>query len=232
MNCIITGTSRGIGHALVNKFLANCKENDKIFALSRNIESFIVESNDSNVLVPIKCDITNHLDIEKAINTIQSQCKSIDYLINNAGLILNKPFTEINSIDIDDVFSTNFKSPFFIIQKLLPLLELSKMAHVVNISSMGGFQGAPKFNGLSAYSSSKAALTCLTECLAEEFKLSTVRFNALCIGAVNTEMLSKAFPDYKAPISAIEMADFIHNFTCNNHKFMNGKVIPVALSTP
>ena len=108
----------------------------------------------------------------------------------------------------------------------------SNTAHIVNISSMGGFQGADKFAGLSAYSSSKAALNCLTECLAVEFKQTPIKINALCLGAVETEMLSMAFPNFKAPVSSEEMAQFIHHFTLENHRFMNGKVIPVALSTP
>ena len=66
---------------------------------------------------------------------------------------------------------------------------------------MGGVQGSVKFPGLSAYSSSKGALTILTECLAEEFKDTPHRFNVLALGAVQTEMLSKAFPDYQAPLS-------------------------------
>jgi NAD(P)-dependent dehydrogenase (short-subunit alcohol dehydrogenase family) len=68
--------------------------------------------------------------------------------------------------------------------------------------------------------------------LAEEFKSSTIKVNALCIGAVDTEMLSNAFPNYKAPITSEQMAEFIFQFTCNNGRYMNGKVIPVALTTP
>jgi NAD(P)-dependent dehydrogenase (short-subunit alcohol dehydrogenase family) len=114
----------------------------------------------------------------------------------------------------------------------MKFLMNSKRAHVVNISSMGGFQGSLKFSGLAAYSSSKAALVCLTELLAEEFKHTQVKFNCLALGAVQTEMLSKAFPGYQAPVNADQMAEFIFEFSKNAHKVMNGKVIPVTLSTP
>ncbi len=77
---------------------------------------------------------------------------------------------------------------------------------------MGGFQGSSKFPGLSAYSTAKGALSILTECLAVEFEEKKVSVNALALGAVQTDMLEKAFPEYKAPISPIEMAEYIENF--------------------
>jgi NAD(P)-dependent dehydrogenase (short-subunit alcohol dehydrogenase family) len=97
---------------------------------------------------------------------------------------------------------------------------------------MGGFQGSSKFPGLSAYSASKGALGTLTECLAVEFSGKGISVNALALGAVQTEMLSQAFPGYEAPISANKMADFITNFALNGHQFFNGKQIPVAFTTP
>ena len=89
-----------------------------------------------------------------------------------------------------------------------------------------------KFAGLSAYSSSKGALSILTECLAEEFKETNIKVNCLALGAVNTEMLAQAFPGYNAPLSASEMGNYITWFAENGHQYFNGKIIPVALSTP
>jgi hypothetical protein len=54
----------------------------------------------------------------------------------------------------------------------------------------------------------------------------------LALGAVQTEMLAEAFPDYQAPLSAIEMADYIFNFTLTGNKYYNGKVLEVSSSTP
>jgi NAD(P)-dependent dehydrogenase (short-subunit alcohol dehydrogenase family) len=97
---------------------------------------------------------------------------------------------------------------------------------------MGGFQGSAKFPGLSFYSASKAALCCLTECLATELKDKSIKMNALALGSVQTEMLDKAFPGYKAPVKAEEIAEFITDFAINGHRYVNGKVLPVSLSTP
>jgi NAD(P)-dependent dehydrogenase (short-subunit alcohol dehydrogenase family) len=108
----------------------------------------------------------------------------------------------------------------------------SSAAHIVNISSMGAVQGSVKFPGLSAYSASKAALQVMTECLAEEFKDRDIAFNSLALGAVQTEMFAEAFPDYKAPVKASEMAGFIADFALNGMRFHRGKTIQVSISTP
>ena len=97
---------------------------------------------------------------------------------------------------------------------------------------MGGYQGSVKYNGLAVYSSAKAAIACLSECLAGEFRDSGVSVNCLSLGAVQTEMLKEAFPGFKAPVEAREIAPFIAYFALNGHRFMNGKIIPVALNNP
>jgi NAD(P)-dependent dehydrogenase (short-subunit alcohol dehydrogenase family) len=97
---------------------------------------------------------------------------------------------------------------------------------------MGGVQGSAKFAGLSAYSSSKGAVITLTELLAEEYKDSGPSFNVLALGAVQTEMLEEAFPGYKAPLSAVEMASYIFDFSEKGQKFYNGKLLEVSSSTP
>jgi NAD(P)-dependent dehydrogenase (short-subunit alcohol dehydrogenase family) len=97
---------------------------------------------------------------------------------------------------------------------------------------MGGYQGSQKFPGLSLYSASKGALAVLTECLAEELKERRIKVNALALGAVQTEMLAEAFPGYEAPILPSELSGFIKNFAATGHHFINGKILPVSLSTP
>jgi NAD(P)-dependent dehydrogenase (short-subunit alcohol dehydrogenase family) len=103
---------------------------------------------------------------------------------------------------------------------------------VLNISSIGGVDGSSKYPGLAAYSSSKGAVNILTELLAEEYKATGPAFNALALGAVQTEMLAQAFPGFKAPVSADEMASYILKFALEGQQFFNGKILPVSSSTP
>ena len=132
--------------------------------------------------------------------------------------------------DINYVYSVNVFSVIKLTRDLL--VYFNNEAHIVNISSVGGVQGSVKFSGLSTYSSSKGAITILTECLAEEFKESSLRFNALALGAVQTEMLQEAFPDYQANTTAAEMANYIYRFATQDGKLYNGKILTVSSSTP
>lgn len=97
---------------------------------------------------------------------------------------------------------------------------------------MGAFQGSAKFAGLSAYSASKAALHTLTECLALELADRQIKVNCLALGSAQTEMLEQAFPGYQSPVMAFEMGKYIADFALTGHRFFNGKILPVAVTTP
>ncbi len=223
MNIVITGTSQGIGFELV-KILS--KEH-KIFALTSNT-SKLMEKIGSNHITIVPFDFRTDLP-----ETIFSDLPhTIDILINNAGTLINKPFGELTPNEIDEIMNVNFKKPILLIQSLIEKIKHSPVRHVVNIGSMGGFQGSSKFPGLSVYSASKAAMSAVTECLAVEYNHLDIRFNCLALGAVQTEMLTKAFPTYAAPLKPQEMAEFIADFALYKWKYFNGKVLPVAVSNP
>jgi len=224
MNIIVTGAGKGIGFEVCKLFLENPEH--KVLAISRDISNLTVISERNDRLIPISLDLEDNCT-HKIISHLPG---AIDILINNAGYLINKPFADISETDIEKSIKVNFTAPFRLIQMLLP--HFNPNAHIVNISSMGGFQGSAKFAGLSVYSSSKSALACLTECLAEELKGQQIKLNCLCLGAVQTEMLNEAFPGYQAPLNASEMAKYICDFALHAHQFMNGKIIPVSLSTP
>jgi 3-oxoacyl-[acyl-carrier protein] reductase len=230
MNVFITGVSRGIGKELVKQFMdAGVSQ---IFAVSRSASQLAEDSyfvNDKVHFIDFDFLTGNY---QSLINVISSKTETIDIIINNAGYLVNKPFEQISSQDLQQIYEVNVFAPFKIIQSLLPFLRKAGKAHIVNISSMGGVHGSSKFAGLSAYSSSKAAVASLSECLAEEFKNESISVNALAIGAVQTEMLAEAFPGYQAPLLPAEMAAYIYKFAIEGHKFFNGKVISVSSSTP
>lgn len=224
---VVIGASTGIGNALVH---VAAKEKDyRIIAFARNTE-LMEESFRS--LSNVTC---HYLDLEN-INTDEftsklNQFGPIDILINNAGFLVNKPFEELFKNDFIKSFQVNTIGIMEVTRLSIPYLNKIN-SHIVNISSMGGFQGSAKFPGLTAYSSAKAALCAFTEVFAEEYKDSTIKMNCLCLGAVQTKMLEKAFPGFKAEISPEEMGSFIFDFACKQARFLNGKIIPVSLSTP
>lgn len=236
MNIVITGASKGIGYEMVKQFASS--NSNKIYAISRNqfnLDELVCQCINVEPNCQIRAmafDISKQESLTQIYNQISSEVKSIDILINNAGHLVNKPFELTDFKDIEVTFKVNVFAPMLLIKQLLPLLKRAKNAHVVNITSMGGFQGSVKFTGLSAYSSSKSAIAGLTECLAEEYKESSIRFNALALGAVATQMLADAFPGYQAPLSASDMASYIVHFAQTGHQFFNGKIIPVSCTTP
>jgi 3-oxoacyl-[acyl-carrier protein] reductase len=224
-NIIITGTSRGIGFELVKLFV---EAGHAVLALSRNTIP-VLDLKLKNCEA-FSCDITKPSDIEKVSEYIKKNWQQVDILINNSGLLVNAPFSEIPLQDFKRVYDVNVFGVAALTQAVVPFMQ--KKGHVLNISSMGGIQGSVKFSGLSAYSSSKGALLSLTELLAEEYKETGPSFNALALGAVQTEMLEEAFPGYEAPLSAKEMASYILDFSLNGNKFYNGKILQVSSSTP
>lgn len=224
-NVIITGTSRGIGFELSRLF---AKNQCNVLAISRNISP--LKKLDLKYLSYLSADISDEKEIERITRFVKENWKQVDILINNAGKLINKPFQELTSSDFLEVYKVNVFAVAELTRQLIPFF--SKGSHVVNISSIGGVQGSVKFPGLAAYSSSKGALLTLTELLAEEYKDQQIAFNALALGTVQTEMLAEAFPGYKAPVSAKEMADYIYHFALSGNKFYNGKIMQVSSTTP
>lgn len=224
-NIVITGCSRGIGYQTLKQL---AEQGHHIFALSRNTQP--VQHLSMPNIQPITFDISDNNDIEKIAQLIKNQDIKIDILIHNAGKLINKPFDKLSYYDFLDVYNVNVFGVASLTQKLLPFMNHN--AHIVAISSMGGIQGSVKFPGLAAYSSSKGAVITLMELLAEEYKHQNIKFNTLALGAVQTEMLNEAFPDFKAPVSATEMGAFVVEFALKYHHLFNGKTLQVACSTP
>jgi short-subunit dehydrogenase len=231
MNIIVNGGTRGIGKE-ITLLLAGDKSN-LILVTGRNKTALkrLSDSSEHGNIITHSIDIAdldNHLDSFR--EAVRSHFESIDILINNAGSIVVKDFFDFSNTEARRIMETNFFGPATVIRTIKPMM--TKGSHIVNISSMGGFQGSAKYRGLSYYSASKAALSCLSECLAEEFRREGIIVNCLALGSAQTEMFEEAFPGQKASVNAREMAEFIVDFALKGRKFFNGKVLPVAVSNP
>ena len=233
MKIVITGASSGVGFEAVIELISNSEH--EVVALARSEENLkrlhkiATSLNPDCKLYPAKFDIV-HDDYATLKSFIENRLGSIDALINNAGALINKPFEETTELDFAEMLQSNLLGHVYMIRNLLPYLN--ENSHVLNIGSMGGFAGSVKFPGLAAYSASKAALHTLTECLALEYTDREIKFNCLALGSAQTEMLEKAFPGYESPVMAFEMGKYIADFALTGHKFFNGKVLPVAVTTP
>lgn len=226
---VITGASQGIGRDTANTLV---QAGHKVLAIARNeaaLQGLAKELDQApGQLHYFAFDLTSP-DLTPIKIWLQD-AGTLDGLLNNAGLLLNKAFADLTPNDWQQTFAVNLFAHANLCQLILP--QLSSGAHIVNIGSMGGFQGSSKFPGLLAYSTAKAALACFSECLAEEWKEYKISVNCLALGAVQTEMLATAFPGYQAPIKSEEMGAFVAWFLLNAGQFFNGKVLPVALNNP
>lgn len=235
MNVLITGASKGLGLELVKQFATDTDNN--IVALSRDLKllkslEVYCHENYNNSIHTYSIDFLSNNFNRDLGDVLSDHNYHFDIIINNAGYLINKPFIDSSVDDIYRIFKTNVFAPIHIMRALIPLLDKNRSCHIINIGSMGGFQGSAKFPGLSIYSSSKAALANLTECLAEEYKDFNIKINCLALGSVQTEMLNQAFPGFEAQMSPEEMANYIHQFSCQDPLYFNGKIIPVSNTTP
>ncbi len=233
MNIVLTGASSGIGFEAALEFTLNT--DNKVVCIARSADKLrkLLEIargiTPDCTLLPVEFDIV-HDDYAALVPFLKEKLGTVDILINNAGSLINKPFMETSADDLAGMFESNVLGHFNMIQHLLPLMGSG--SHIVNIGSMGGFQGSIKFPGLAAYSASKSALHTLTECLAAELQETGIKINCLALGSAQTEMLEQAFPGYESPVLAFEMGKYIADFARTGHKFFNGKTLPVAVTTP
>ncbi len=237
MNIIITGASSGIGYQTAVE-IAHTGEHS-IAVISRNEEKLQALKTDIELTTKSKVYVLSFDLANGNFNVLLSQIEKhfklsernyIDVLVNNAGYLVNKPFVDLTMDDWQNTFDVNLFSSVKLIKMLFPYFNRKASSHIVNIASMGGVQGTIKFPGLSAYSSSKAAVNVFTESLAAEFQDENIKVNAINPGAVGTPMLNKAFPGYNAPVTAQQMGNYIAQFALTGHNLMNGRVIQVSLS--
>ncbi|NLN30826.1 MAG: SDR family oxidoreductase [Bacteroidales bacterium] len=230
MNIIVNGATRGIGRETA---LLLAGKGNSVLVTGRNEKSLneLASVSVPGRLIPCRLDISRFDKHEKAFtDIIASSFESVDILINSAACLVTKDFSDFTAEEARKMMETNFIGVASVLRSLIPFMK--KGSHIVNISSMGGFQGSVKYRGLSYYSASKAALSCLTECLALEFIEKGIAVNCLALGSVQTEMFEEAFPGLRAPVSVQEMGKFVADFSTGGGSLFNGKIIPVAFSNP
>lgn len=225
---IVTGASRGIGYETALN-LAN--DGHTVIATARTESKLreLASNSDNGTIIPVSADLTDPEHIQRIAKNAK-KLGGIDGLINNAGLVHKESFLDTDIEKFKKLMDVNVYGIVRLIQALKPFMN--KDSHILNISSMSGFQGSLKFPGLSAYGAAKAAVIGLSEVLSAEFSDANISVNCLAIGAVQTEMLAEAFPGFEAPVSAEQMGSYIADFIIRGHQFYNGKVLPVALNDP
>lgn len=187
---LVTGSSRGLGK---NTALALAKKGVSVIVTYRSNEAeansvvaAIAEMSSKAVALPLDTSNTKSFDrfVEQLREALQTtwQTEQFDFLVNNAGIGINKPFAETTEEDFDQLMNIHFKGVFFLTQKLLPLIKDG--GRIVNLSS-----GLARFTlpGYSAYASMKGAIEVLTRYLAKELGHRQITANVIAPGAIETD---------------------------------------------
>lgn len=228
-NVLITGGSRGIGRACVEKF---AREGFAVSFIYNNSDVQAVELSDKTGAYAIKADVS---DPEQACAAVEKAIKkmgSIDILVNNAGISLIKLFTDTTDEDYYNIMNTNFGGTFFVTREVAKNMISNHFGRIVNIGSMWGKVGA---SCEVVYSASKAAIEGFTKALAKELGLSGISVNCIEPGVINTEMNAElddatiAELCDETPVGRIgetsEIADFIFDIATEKSGFLTGQVI-------
>ncbi|MDX9903245.1 MAG: SDR family NAD(P)-dependent oxidoreductase [Bacteroidales bacterium] len=186
---IVTGGGSGIGRSLVLELLSR---GASVIALDINRASLDETSelagDKKNSLTCMVLDITDRSGVQEFAR--QQAVEDADGLINNAGII--QPFKKLGDLtqeEIDRVVNVNFCGTLCLTRSMLPILKSRKEAHLVNISSMGGFLPVP---GQTVYGGAKAAVKLITEGLHSEMRDTSVRVTIVFPGAVNTNIMENS----------------------------------------
>lgn len=177
---IVTGGSRGIGRAVVERATAN---GDRVASLARGVSSNPYSFPDQ--VLELKTDITDRDSIDRAMATITEEFGTCDVLVNGAGVHRGGRVEDLSRDSWDLVLGTNLTAAFEMCRATLPLLGSG--GSIVNVGAVVGFRGFP---GDVAYGSAKAGLSGLTQVLAAELAPKNIRVNLVIPGFVDTDMTS------------------------------------------
>ncbi len=187
---IVTGGGSGIGRGIS---LALAKAGARVVVCGRRIENLdqtvqvIWEAGQGGLAV--QADVTEEADVERLINQVIEHYRTIDFLINNAGIDGGAPIHLHSIEDWDRVMATNLRGPFLTSRAVLPVLRAKGSGHIINISSESGIEYYP---GNGAYGVAKHALNALSEFVQRENQEFNIRVDTICPGMVISEMTENA----------------------------------------
>lgn len=186
-NALITGASRGIGRAVA---LALAGEGLNVSLLSRSFEltdSLAEECRQKGVkALAFACDVSDPEQVASAVSGSLAALGSIDVVVNNAGVFLDKPLTDVSLSEWKHVIDVNLTGTFLVTQAVLPSMLQREQGLIIQIASSAALQG---YHGQTAYCASKHAMLGLSRALQTEVQSKGIRVHTLCPGGVATEFV-------------------------------------------
>lgn len=228
---LITGGTRGIGLACVEKF---ANEGWNVALFYKNSVEAANELTARLGVTALKCDVSSSSEVKMAIAEIIRKFSCIDLLINNAGISYSGLLQDMTDADWSGIIDTNLSSAFYTSREIIPSMLRSGCGCIINISSMWGVTGA---SCEVAYSSAKAGIIGFTKALAKELAPSGIRVNAVAPGAISTDMMNEytkeelnAIAD-ETPLghigSAKNIAEAVYFLSSDSAEFITGEILNV-----
>jgi 3-oxoacyl-[acyl-carrier protein] reductase len=194
-NAIVTGCARGIGRSILETFASN---GANVWACARKKSDAFEEhaaalARECSVeITPVYFDLVDSEQMKTGVKNIMSAKRSVDVLVNNAGVTHNALFQMTSREKLLELFEANFFSQYLFTQYIAKLMVRQKSGSIVNIASTAGLDGNP---GRSAYGASKAAVICATKAMAAELAEHGIRANVIAPGITETDMVSQSMTE-------------------------------------
>ena len=211
---IVTGAARGIGRGIA---LGLAREGMHIVVVDltkSEMEPVVQEIKELNrQVMAIEADITSSKATGRMAQDTIKTFGRIDVLVNNAGIIVVAPFTELTEEDWDKVLNVNLKGSFLCCKAVVPHMIERKRGRIVNISSVAGKKAPPL---IAAYSASKFGVIGLTQTLAQELGAHNITANAICPGFIDTAMWQDHLSPAFSPAMGVQPEQVVDTFTKAN----------------
>src|SRR5215469_12055129 len=181
-------------------------------------------------VIGIRCDVSNSFEVENLVRSTYDRFKSVNILVNNAGIVYVKKFIDTSEEEWDKTIDINLKGSFLCTRAVLPFMIKNRSGVIINISSGAGKTGFPD---ISAYCASKFGVIGLTESLAWEVADHNIRVMAICPGEVDTKMQQNVDPDYYNKnkhnmLQPITVAEKITEMIFKDRQYHNGQSVEIG----
>ncbi|MCC9167372.1 SDR family NAD(P)-dependent oxidoreductase [Pontibacter harenae] len=233
---IVTGGASGLGYAIAEKFVQSGIQTIVIGRDEQKLQK--AKESFGDLCTTIAFDLSNLEQIPSLVEEIAQRFGKVDILINNAGINMKKPFSEVTDEDFQKIILTNVNAVFALSREVVNKFMIpNEGGSIVNISSMASQYGIPK---VIAYSASKSAIEGMTRAMAVELSPMGIRINCVAPGFIATDMSAKALnndPERKnkvlsrTPMGKLgvpaDVAEAVYYFASDAAKYVTGTVLPV-----